>query len=95
MGACLLGSCVSRVVDTCAVFREGMLASRAGAFLQFWTTLPEAADHQGARGLQQSRIEVSTASAHQHCLHRPLPTKVDDLRTSRSRPAAGEAVTKQ
>ncbi|KAH8025652.1 hypothetical protein HPB51_010736 [Rhipicephalus microplus] len=77
---------------------EGMLASRAGAFLQFWTTLPEAADHQGARGLLQSRIEVSTASAHQHCLHRPLPTKVDDLRTSRSRPAAGgscyKAVTK-
>ncbi|KAH8035116.1 hypothetical protein HPB51_004357 [Rhipicephalus microplus] len=49
----------------------------------------------GGRGMQQSRIEVSTASAHQHCLHRPLPTKVDDLCTSRSRPAAGEAVTKQ
>ncbi|KAL3185348.1 hypothetical protein MRX96_030165 [Rhipicephalus microplus] len=59
-----------------------MLVSRAGAFLQFWTTLPEAADHQGARGLQQSRIEASTASAHQHCLHRPLPTKVDDLRSA-------------
>ena len=51
MGACLLGGCGSRVVDTGAVFREGMLANRARS------SSPALADEitGHGRGMQQSK----------------------------------------